>query len=68
MSMATALTFDTADAKEKPAGGSFDMTVIITMNRQATGVTAGAGELVELEVINHFIIKTWCKGIVFFDE
>ena len=68
MGMTTAFTFDTADAKEKFAGRSFDMTVVITMNRQAARVPAGAGKLVELKVINHFIIKIWCKRIVFFDE
>ena len=68
MGMSTAFTFDTADAEEKPAGRSFDMTMIITMNRQAARVTAGAGKLVKLKVINHFIIKIWCKRIVFFDE
>jgi hypothetical protein len=44
------------------------MTAIITMNRQAARVSAGAGKQVELKVINHFIIKIWRKRLVFFDE
>jgi len=57
MGMPTALAFNTANAKTESARRSFDITVIITMNRQTSGVAAWAGKLVELKVINNFIIK-----------
>lgn len=66
--MTTAFTYDTANTKAETAGWGLDVTTITAVNREATGVTASAGELVELKVINEFIIKIRCKGLVFFDK
>lgn len=60
MCMFTTFTPDTADAEKKSAGGSFDITVIITMNRQTSGMSTGTSQLVKLKVIYDFIIKIWC--------
>ncbi|MDY5180658.1 hypothetical protein [Butyribacter sp.] len=66
--MSAAFAFNTADTKTKSARRGFDITMIITMNRQTARVPAGACKLVELKIINDFIIKMLCKRIVFFDE
>lgn len=46
----------------------FDKTMVVPMNRQTTGMSTGASELVELKICNKRIIKKWRKGIVFFYE
>jgi len=59
MCPSTGLTTDPADAKAKFAIRYFDVTVIITMNGQAAGLTAGASEPVELKLCDYIIIKIW---------
>lgn len=48
-----------ADAEEKFASRYLNVTVIITMNGQASGLTAGASEPVELKTCDYIIIKIW---------
>ena len=55
--MSTTFAYDTADFEREFSGRCFDRTVIITMNREAAGVTTWAGKLMELKVVNCFIIK-----------
>ncbi len=55
--MSTTFAYDTADFEREFSGRCFDRTVIITMNREAAGVTTWACQLVKLKVINCFIIK-----------
>lgn len=59
MGSSTRLTTNPADAKAQLTTRHLDMPVIISMNRQASSLTAGASELVELEICNYIIIKIW---------
>ena len=68
MSFATYLTDDSTDTERSFTRWRLDRTLIITMNRQTTGMTTRTSELVKLEVCNKRIIKSWRKGIVFFYE
>ena len=68
MGMAAEFTDDTTDFEIKLAGRCFNKTMVIRMNRQPAGMSAWTGELMELKIVYDFIIKIWCKGIVFFDE
>ena len=68
MGVPTAFALNTADTEAYFAGWRLDISVIVTMNRKAARVSTRACEHVKLEVINHLIIKTWCKRIVFFDK
>lgn len=67
MSLPTRCTTNPADTEAQPAARYFDVPVIISMNRQAACLTAGASEAVELEVSDYIIIKIWSYRIVFFD-
>lgn len=60
MGVPAAFTYDTAYPKNKSSVRGFDRTVVVTMDRKASGVSTGAGELVKLEAGYHFIIKIWC--------
>ena len=59
MCPSTGFTTDPADAEAKFASRNLDVTVIITMNGHATGLTAGAFEPVELKICDYIIIKIW---------
>ena len=48
---------DPADTKLQITIPRFYRTVIITMNGEASGMATGADELMELKVVNSFIIK-----------
>lgn len=50
MGSSARLTTNPADTEAQPATRNFDVPVIISMNRQASGLTAGASEPMELEV------------------
>lgn len=52
-------TTNPADAKAELTIRYFDVAVVISMNRQASGLTTGASEPVELEVCDYIIIKIW---------
>ena len=67
MSLSTRRATNPADAEAQPATRHFDVAVIISMNRQAPCLTAGAPEPVELEICDYTIIKIWSYRIVFFD-
>ena len=59
MCLSTGFTANPADAKEELTIRNFDVTVVISMDRQASGLTTGASEPVELEVCDYIIIKIW---------
>ena len=59
MCPSTGFTTDPADAKAELAIRYFDVAVVISMDSQAAGLTAGASETVELEVCDYIIIKIW---------
>ena len=67
MSLSARCTTNSADTEAQPATRHFDVAVIISMNRQASCLTAGASEPIELEVGDYIIIKIWSYKIVFFD-
>ena len=48
---------DPADAKTQTGVSIFHRTVIVPMDGQTSGVSAGTDQSVELEIINGFIIK-----------
>ena len=65
----------TADAADHPADTKpqitiprFYRTVIITMNGEASGMTAGAEELMELKIKNDFIIKILRNRVAYIDR
>ena len=66
MCFSTGLTNNTADTETEFAIRSFNKTLIVPMNGQATGMPARASELVKLKVRDKRVIKSWRKGIVFF--
>lgn len=66
MGMVTAGTDDPADTERELSSRHFQGTGIVAMNGKAGGMTAGTGELVELQAGNKIIIKIWCQEIVFF--
>ena len=53
--------------RDRPVTRHFDVAVIISMNRQASCLTAGASEPMKLEICDYIIIKIWSYRIVFFD-
>ena len=59
MCLSTGFTTDPADAKTELTILYFDVAVVISMDRQASSLTTGASELVELEVCDYIIIKIW---------
>lgn len=59
MSLSTGFTTNPADAKAELTTGYFDATVIVSMDRKASCLPAGASEPVELEVSDYMIIKIW---------
>ena len=50
-------TYDPADAKMYAGVPAFNRTVIVAVDDEASGVSTGTGQPVELEIINGFIIK-----------
>lgn len=60
MGMVTAGTDYPANAKRGLAFRSFQRTSIVPMNGQASGMSTGTGEPMELKVNNKIIIKIWC--------
>lgn len=58
MGFATFSTFDTADNKQERTVCRFDFALIVTMNYEASGMTAGTSELMKLDAINTRIVKT----------
>lgn len=60
MGMVTAGTDKAADAERGLPSRHFQGTGIVPMNRKTTGVTAGTGKFVELQLCNKIIIKIWC--------
>lgn len=67
MSLSTRRATNPADTEAQRAARHFDVAVIISMSRQASSLTAGASEPMELEVNDYIIIKIWSYRIVFFD-
>ena len=67
MSLSARCTTNPADTESQLVARHFDVAVIISMNRQASCLTAGASEPIELEVGDYIIIKIWSYRIVFFD-
>ncbi len=67
MSLSTRRATNPADTEAQPATRHFDVAVIISMNRQASCLTTGASEPMELEICDCIIIKIWSYSIVFFD-
>ena len=53
-------TDNTTDVETEFTFGRFDKTLVVTMNRQTTGMSAGTLKLVELKICNKRIIKSWC--------
>ena len=49
MCLSTGFTANPADAKEELTIRNFDVTVVISMDRQASGLPTGASEPVELD-------------------
>ena len=67
MSLSARCTTNSADTEAQPATRHYDVAVIISMNRQASCLTAGASEPMKLEICDYIIIKIWSYRIVFFD-
>lgn len=59
MCLSAGFTTNPADEKAELTIRYFDVAVVISMNRQASGLTTGASEPVELEVCDYIIIKIW---------
>ena len=59
MCPSTGFATDPADTEAKFAIRYLDVTVIITMNGQASCLTAGASESMELKICDYIIIKIW---------
>ena len=58
MGFATLSAYNTTDNKQERSVSRFDFTLIVTMNYKTSGVSTGARELMELDVINARIVKT----------
>lgn len=59
--------YDPADAQSQTGIPAFHGTVIVTMDGQTAGVSTGTDQLVELEVINGFIIKILRNRVTYID-
>lgn len=57
MGAPTLAAYDPADVKVQKRVPMFDRTVIVTMDCQTAGVATGTDKLMELEIVNGFIIK-----------
>lgn len=57
MCLSTGFTANPADAKAELTIGYFDAAVVVSMDRQPSGLPAGASEPVELEICDYMIIK-----------
>lgn len=57
MGMAAYTADDPADMEPQVRFTGFDGAVIVTVNRETSGMAAGTGESVELEGIYHIIIN-----------
>ena len=60
VSFTAGFTDNTTDVETEFTFGRFDKTLVVTMNRQTTGMSAGTLKLVELKICNKRIIKSWC--------
>lgn len=58
---------ETADTQADESVWGFETTQIITMNRQAGGMAAGACELVELEGRNDSIVNVLSQRVAYFN-
>lgn len=68
MGLSAGFTDNVTDVETEFTIGRLDKTLIVPINRQTTGQSAGASELVERKICNKRIIKSWHKEIVFFYE
>lgn len=68
MGVSALTAYDPADAKMQTGVPTFDRAFIVTMDGQATGVTTGADQLMELEIINSFIIKILRNRVAYIDR
>lgn len=68
MSAPTFAAYDPADAQTQTGVGTFHGTVIVTMNGQTPGVSTGTDKLMELKVINGFIIKILRNRVAYIDR
>ena len=59
MCPSTGFTANSADAETEFATRHLDVAVIITMDGQASSLTAGAPEPVEWKICNDIVIKIW---------
>lgn len=68
MGASTFATYDPADVQTQTRVSRFNRTVIVTMDGQTSGVSAGTDQPVELEVINGFIIKILRNRVAYIDR
>ena len=59
---------NSADAKAQTGVSAFDRTFIVTMDGETAGVPTGTDQLVELKVINGFIIKILRNRVAYIDR
>lgn len=57
--LAAGFTDDATDTDAKLTFRYFDKTVVVPMNGQTAGMSAGASKLVKLKICNKRIIKSW---------
>lgn len=57
MGAPTFAAYDPTDVQTQTRVSGFNRTVIVTMDGQTARMSTGADQLVELEIINGFIIK-----------
>ena len=59
---------DPADVQTQTGVSVFDRAVIVTMDGETGRVPAGTDQLVELEIINGFIIKILRNRVAYIDR
>ena len=59
MGFAAGFADNTADVETEFTFGCFNKTLVVSMNRQTTGMVAGTLKLMELKICNKRIIKSW---------
>ena len=60
--------YESADAESEAGFPVLDETVVVTMDSQTGGVSAGADQLMELEIKNGFIIKILRNRVAYIDR
>lgn len=68
MGAPTFAAYDPADVQTQTGVSGFNRTVIVPMDGQTSGVATGTDQLVELEVINGFIIKMLRNRVAYIDR